>query len=338
MLAESLVLALAGGALGVAARLSGAPSASDAERRQHSARAGHRDRRHRPALRLRHVARDRRSSSASRRLAGVAAGPRGNPEGRRALVGDRGGRLVRNALLVTEVALSIVLLVGATLLLRSFAKLTSVDPGFRPDDVLAFRVALPPAPYREDHQRVAFFDKLIAPARGSFRDVRSAGMIQTLPMRGGYVLSFTVQGRPEPKPADEPSANYRVVSPALFHGARHPAEARPALHRQDTEKSPMVAVIDEAFAARHFPNEDPIGRGHRHRQRHRRLLPDRRRRRQRPPRRPRSDPRRRCTCRSGRMSSARCGSWPGPTATLRSWSPRRGRPFARSIRPCRPLR
>ena len=171
-----------------------------------------------------------------------------------------GGRLVRNALLVAEVALSLVLLVGAVLLLRSFARVTSVDPGFRADNVLAFRVALPPALYREDHQRVAFFDKLIARLE-ELPDVRSAGMIQALPMRGSYLLSFTVQGRPEPTPADQPSANHRVVSPHYFSALSIPLKRGRLFSEQDTETSPMVAVIDEAFAARHFPNEDPIGRG-----------------------------------------------------------------------------
>ena len=171
-----------------------------------------------------------------------------------------GGRLVRNALLIAEVALSIVLLVGAVLLLRSFARVTTVDPGFRADNVLAFRVALPPAAYSEDHHRITFFDKLIGRLE-QLPDVRSAGMIQTLPMRGSYLLSFTIQGRPEPKPAEEPSANHRVVSPGYFPTLGIPLKRGRLFTEQDTEMSPMVAVIDEAFAARHFANEDPIGRG-----------------------------------------------------------------------------
>jgi predicted permease len=153
-----------------------------------------------------------------------------------------------------------VLLVGAVLLLRSFGRVTQVDPGFRADNVLAFRVALPPASYREDHNRVAFFDRLITRLE-ALPDVRSAGMIQTLPMRGGYFLSFTVQGRPQPSPADTPSANHRVVSPHYFPALGIPLKRGRLFTDQDTDTSPMVAVIDEAFAARHFPNEDPIGRG-----------------------------------------------------------------------------
>ena len=81
-------------------------------------------------------------------------------EGGRSSTGT-GGRWTRSVLLVTEVALSIILLVGATLLLRSFARLTDVDPGFQPERALAFRVSLPNVTYREEHQRVAFYERLL---------------------------------------------------------------------------------------------------------------------------------------------------------------------------------
>jgi putative ABC transport system permease protein len=171
-----------------------------------------------------------------------------------------GGRWLRNALLVAEVALSLVLLVGAVLLLRSFDRVTRVDPGFRADNVLAFRVSLPNASYREDHHRIDFFDRLTTRLE-QLPDVRAAGMIQTLPMRGGYFLSFSVQGRPEAKPGEEPSANHRVVSAHYFAALGIPIKRGRLFTAQDTETTPMVAVVDEAFAARHFPNEDPIGRG-----------------------------------------------------------------------------
>jgi putative ABC transport system permease protein len=171
-----------------------------------------------------------------------------------------GGRWVRSTLLVAEVALSIVLLVGASLLLRSFAKLTSVDPGFTPDRVLAFRVALPLTAYPEDHVRVAFYDRLIEKL-GSLPGVETAGMVQQLPMRGGYVLSFEIQGRPPARPGEELSANHRVVSPGYFRALGIPQLRGRALSDRDTSKAPMVAVVDQAFVQRHFPDEDPIGRG-----------------------------------------------------------------------------
>jgi putative ABC transport system permease protein len=171
-----------------------------------------------------------------------------------------GGRWVRSALLVVEVALSIVLLVGASLLLRSFAKLTNVDPGFKPANVLAFQVGLPPATYPQDVNRIAFFDTLLDRVR-ALPDVQAAGMVHRLPLRGGYVLSFDVQGRPKARPGEEPSAHYRAVSPGYFETLGIPLRRGRLFTARDTEKPPLVAIVDEAFVKRHFANENPIGRG-----------------------------------------------------------------------------
>jgi putative ABC transport system permease protein len=171
-----------------------------------------------------------------------------------------GGRWLRHALLVGEVALSLVLLVGASLLLRSFAKVTGVDPGFRSDGVLAFRVALPPRSYPESHQRDRFFDQLM-PALAATPGIESAGMIQTAPMRGSYMLSFSVQGRPPARPGEELSANYRVASEGYFKTLSIPLKRGRLFTGHDTATSPQVALVSEAFARRHFPDEDPIGRG-----------------------------------------------------------------------------
>jgi putative ABC transport system permease protein len=180
-------------------------------------------------------------------------------EGGRSSTGSS-GRWMRHSLLVAEVALSIVLLVGATLLIRSFAKLTSVDPGFDADRVLAFQVALPPGAYPEDHHRVAFYDRLLDRLRG-LPGAEAAAMTQALPMRGDYVLSFEIQGRPPAQPDDEQSANHRVVSPEYFAAMGIPLLRGRLLSERDTQTTPMVAVVDQAFVQRHFPSEDPIGRG-----------------------------------------------------------------------------
>lgn len=178
-------------------------------------------------------------------------------EGGRSSVGSR-GRWMRSALLVTEVALSLMLLVGAALLLRSFTKLTNVDPGFTAEGVLAFQVSLPQTAYPEDVNRLTFFDTLLellaaAPA------VRQVGAVQTLPMRGGYVLTFEIDGRPPARAGEEPSANHRVVTPDYFKALNIPVRRGRTFTRQDTATSPMVAVVDEAFAQRHFADQDPIG-------------------------------------------------------------------------------
>ena len=169
------------------------------------------------------------------------------------------GRSVRSGLLIVEVALSIVLLVGAALLLRSFAKLTSVDPGFSPDRVLTFRVALPRASYPDGPTHIAFFDRLLD-RLNTTPGVVAAGMAQQIPLRGDYMLSFSIQGKPD-EPGTERSANYRAVSPGYFAALGIPLIRGRAFSAQDTERSPLVAVVDQAFAARHFPGEDPLGRG-----------------------------------------------------------------------------
>lgn len=171
-----------------------------------------------------------------------------------------GGRWIRNALLIAEVAISVVLLVSAALLLRSFTRLIYVDPGFRPEHVLAFRVALPNNAYREDHLKIAFFDRLMERLE-SLPDVTAAGMIQAMPMRGDYVLSFTIEGRPPLGPNQEPSANHRVISPEYFQTMGIPLLRGRPFTRDDRDKSPMVAIVDQMFVDRYFPNQDPIGQG-----------------------------------------------------------------------------
>lgn len=178
-------------------------------------------------------------------------------EGGRSSVGS-GGRWLRSSLLVTEVALSLMLLVGAALLLKSFSKLTNVDPGFSSDGVLAFQVALPATAYPEDSNRLTFFDTLLerlstAPA------VQQVGAVQTLPLRGGYVLSFSIDGRPPATPGDEPSANHRIVTPDYFKTLNVPVRRGRTFTKLDGPTSPLVAVVDDAFVRRHFPDQDPIG-------------------------------------------------------------------------------
>jgi putative ABC transport system permease protein len=173
--------------------------------------------------------------------------------------GARGHRM-RGALLVAEVALSLVLLVGAALLIRSFARLTNINPGFAPEHVLSFQVSLPQTAYPDDQRRDAFFDRLLDRLRGT-AGVRTAGMIQTLPILDDYMLSFSIQGRPPAAPGQELSANFRVASPGYFESLAIPVMRGRTFTAHDTAKSPMVAVIDEAFAQRHFPGEDPMGRG-----------------------------------------------------------------------------
>jgi putative ABC transport system permease protein len=169
-----------------------------------------------------------------------------------------GSRWVRSGLLVAEVALSIVLLTGATLLLRSFAKVTNVDPGFNPDRVLAFQVSLPAVAYTEDPQRLAFYDALLGGLE-SQAGVESAGLVQTLPMRGDYRLSFGLPSRPPYPPGQEPSAYYRSISPHYFEALSIPIVRGRAFTPQDSASSQPVAIVDAAFAHGFFAGANPVG-------------------------------------------------------------------------------
>ena len=171
-----------------------------------------------------------------------------------------GGRWVRSSLLVAEVALSIVLLTGAVLLLRSFGRLTNVDPGFKPESVLAFQVSLPASSYKTEDVRRAFLTTLVEKLEAQ-PGVQAAAVVQTLPLRGSYVLSFDVRGRAPDKPGEGPSANYRAVSHHYFEALSIPVVSGRGFTAQDSEHGQHVAVIDEAFARKHFANENPIGQG-----------------------------------------------------------------------------
>jgi putative ABC transport system permease protein len=179
-------------------------------------------------------------------------------EGGRSSVGTA-GRWTRNGLLIGQVALSLMLLIGASLLLRSFSRLTNVDPGFTPDGVLAFQVSLPQPAYPEDANRLLFFDTLLE-RLASAPGISQAAGVQTLPMRGGYVLSLTIHGRPTPRPGDEPSANYRAVTPGYFSTLAIPVLRGRTFSTQDSSTAAPVAVVDDAFVRQHYPDEDPIGR------------------------------------------------------------------------------
>jgi predicted permease len=125
--------------------------------------------------------------------------------------------------------------------------------------VLTFSLSLPAHTYREEAHRIQLFDALLERLR-SLPSVRSAGMVQALPLRDDYFLSVAIQGRPAPSPGDEPSANYRVASPGYFEAMGIERKRGRVFEARDTADAPFVAVVDQEFVRRHFPAEDPIGR------------------------------------------------------------------------------
>jgi putative ABC transport system permease protein len=169
-----------------------------------------------------------------------------------------GSRWLRSSLLVIEVAFSIILLTGAALLLRSFDRLTNVAPGFDPSHALAFQVSLPQKQYPDDRHVTAFYDALIDKLEAQ-PGVRSAAFVQTLPMHGGYVLSFDIRGHAPDLPGQGPSANYRAVSPDYFSTLGVPLLKGRVFARSDRTANQPVAIVDQAFVDKYFPNQDPIG-------------------------------------------------------------------------------
>jgi putative ABC transport system permease protein len=176
----------------------------------------------------------------------------------RTTAGLRRTRL-RGALVMTEVALSLVLLVGAGLMIRSFAKLNQVNPGFEPDRVLTFGVTLFTARYPKDEQIPPLYAQILertAAAPG----VESVGAISDLPLSGSNTSdSFTIEGRPPIAKEAEPSTEYRVVTPRYFQSMGIPLLAGRDFAESDSRQSPNVGVINQAFARQHFDGQNALG-------------------------------------------------------------------------------
>jgi putative ABC transport system permease protein len=181
-------------------------------------------------------------------------------EGGRGAVTVRSGARVRGSLIVAELALAVMLLAGAGLLMRSFARLESVDPGFNPEQTLTFELTLPGVRYAEDDRRIALFDSLLPKLR-SLPGVRSAEAAMALPLSGtNFNISFTVAGRPPVPPAQEPAMEVRVTTPGYFTSLGIPLLRGRLFSETDRGSTPPVVLITESAARQYFPNDDPIGK------------------------------------------------------------------------------
>jgi predicted permease len=174
------------------------------------------------------------------------------------LIGGRGD--LRASLVVGQIALAMVLLAGSALLLRSFARLRSVDPGFRTESALAFRVSLPDSAYPEDAQRLSFHDELQR-RLAALAGVRSVGAVAGLPLTGSHFnISFAVEGRPEVPPAQQPTMEVRIATPGYFRAIGIPVRRGRAFTEGDGPEAPQVVVLSESAVRRFFPGEEPIGK------------------------------------------------------------------------------
>ena len=181
-------------------------------------------------------------------------------EGGRSSAEGAGGRRVRNALAIAEIALSLVLLVGAGLLIRSFLRLQEVKPGFNPSNVLTAQLSLPTAKYAENQQVVNFYDQLLE-RLAQQPGVKSVSLTNGLPMGGGGdFLAFFVEGKPVARTDRVPDAESRTVGPDYFRTLEIALRRGRLLTEQETQDAPRAAVINEALAKKYFPGEDPIGK------------------------------------------------------------------------------
>jgi putative ABC transport system permease protein len=173
---------------------------------------------------------------------------------------DSGGSRTRNVLVVSEVALSLMLLIGAGLLIRSLWVLQHVNPGFDPSRVVTMAVSVPPGKFAEPQQQIGYFGRVLERVR-SLPGVQSAGLIDSLPLSGdGSHQPISVEGRPPAPMADLPEVDVRLISPG-YMGAMH----IPLLNGRDVDDSdvagrPGAVLISESMAKSFWPNEDAVGK------------------------------------------------------------------------------
>ena len=171
--------------------------------------------------------------------------------------GERQSR-ARSLLVVSEIALSLVLLVGAGLLVKSFLRLQAINPGFEAENVLVIRLSLPKAQYPDRAAATAFYDKL-RPRLENLPGVESVGVVSALPLSGVMAsIPFTIEGRAS-APDEALRADYRLVSAGYFRVLKIPLLAGREFNERDTAQTTSVALVSQSLARRYWPNASPLG-------------------------------------------------------------------------------
>jgi predicted permease len=180
-------------------------------------------------------------------------------EGGRGMSGAR--HRVQGVFVVVELAMALVLLIGAGLMIRSLTELWNVNPGFDPHNVLTFSVALPPASNGISADRARSIYRQLHDQLGSTPGVRAVSLSNgAIPFKGDDEELFWIEG--QARPANDKDMNWTLrytIEPGYFDAMKIPLQRGRWLTAEDDEHSPLVAVIDERFAARYFPHQDPIG-------------------------------------------------------------------------------
>jgi putative ABC transport system permease protein len=176
--------------------------------------------------------------------------------GRSSTAGGRRSWL-RSTLVVTEVALSLVLLIGSGLLIKSFVRILNTDPGFKPQNLLTMQIALN-AEKDEGGKVLNFFNNLTGRIAG-LPGVESAAFSFGIPLGQAADTSFGIVGRPKPEPGKQPQTMLYITSPDYLQAMGIRLVKGRFFTPQDTQRSPRVAVIDETFARQQFPDQEPLG-------------------------------------------------------------------------------
>jgi putative ABC transport system permease protein len=180
-------------------------------------------------------------------------------ESGRSIAGPGRGRM-RNLLVVSEIALALMLLIGAGLMIRSFARLQQVSTGFEPKNLLTMNISLPRQKYRENPQITSFFDQLFDRVR-SVPGVEGLAGVDPLPLGGSNATTgFVVEGEPVAAPGDRREVGERTVTPAYFQTMRIPLLKGRAFTAQDHVDTPRVVIINEALARSFWPDEEAVGK------------------------------------------------------------------------------
>jgi putative ABC transport system permease protein len=179
-------------------------------------------------------------------------------EGGRGAGGGTRQNRARSLLVISEIALSLVLLIGAGLLIKSFLRLQAVNPGFEAENALAIRLSLPKAQYSNRAAVSAFYEKL-RPRLESLPGVEAVGFVSALPLSGtSFSIPFTIEGSEIP-PDGAHRADYRVVSAGYLRALKIPLIAGREFNERDTAETLPVALISQNLARRHWPNGNPLG-------------------------------------------------------------------------------
>jgi predicted permease len=187
------------------------------------------------------------------------AGAAGLREGTRSVIGDKKEGL-RSALVLAEIAATVVLLICSGLLIRAFWRVQSIDPGFATENVWTMQTPLPLPKYETTARRVDFYSRVLSEIR-AHPDVSNAAYITGLPMvmRGG-IWAVLNPGGINPTPGDSKTVSLRFATPQFFDSVKIPLITGRDISESDTIDAPFVAVVSETFVRHHFPGENPLGR------------------------------------------------------------------------------